>query len=65
MDHPSNPFGCFAAKNQLAALSAYGCGNIFDSHGFAINIKNLADELLPRFGPPAHVTSEHGYLRRE
>jgi len=65
MHHPTDFLGCLTAKDGFATIRAYRGRDAFDSNGFPVNVEDFADNLLASLGFSAHMTSEHGYLRRE
>lgn len=61
--HAPNSLGRVAAEYRLTAVEADRRGNLFNSHGLAVDIEDLADEFLTALSFSAHMTVKHGYLR--
>jgi len=63
MHHAPNSLGCFTAEDWFSTVEANHRGNLLHLHGFALDIEDLADQLLTALCFPAHMTPKHSYLR--
>jgi hypothetical protein len=63
--HAAHSFCRFPAENGLTAIRTDSRRNCFDTHWFAIDVKDFTDEFLPCLSFSADMTAKHCYLRRE
>jgi hypothetical protein len=64
VNHTPHLLGRLAAKDGFTTMSADSGRNVFDSNGFPIDVKDLANNHRAPFSLAADVTPKHNYLRR-